>query len=46
MSTLVLDCSVTLAWVCGEEATDAISRIFDAVVFEGALVPDERRLAG
>lgn len=38
--SLVLDSSATLAWVHGDERTEAIERLFDRVVAEGAVVPD------
>jgi len=38
--SLVLDSSATLAWVHGDERTEAIERLFDRIVAEGAVVPD------
>jgi predicted nucleic acid-binding protein len=40
----VLDRSATLAWVYGDETTEAIRRLFDAVADEGAIVPALWRL--
>jgi hypothetical protein len=37
--SLVLDSSVTLAWVYSDEATEPIRRIFEAVADDGAVVP-------
>lgn len=42
--SLVLDSSVTRGWVPGDAATDAIRRVFDVVVAEGAIVPGLWRL--
>jgi predicted nucleic acid-binding protein len=42
--SLVLDSSATLAWIFGDETTDPIRRVFDAVVEEGAIVPALWRL--
>jgi predicted nucleic acid-binding protein len=42
--SLVLDCSATLAWVYGEETTQAIRAVFKAVGSYGALVPTLWRL--
>lgn len=42
--SLVLDCSATLAWVYGEEKTDAISEVFQAIGDAGAWVPALWRL--
>jgi predicted nucleic acid-binding protein len=42
--SLVLDCSATLAWVYGDETTDAIRAVFDAVGSKGAWVPALWRL--
>ncbi len=39
MSSLILDSSATLAWIYGDETTDAIRRVFDAIANNGALVP-------
>jgi predicted nucleic acid-binding protein len=44
MSLLILDSSATLAWIYGEETTEAIRRVFDAVADSGALVPAHWRL--
>ena len=41
---IVLDCSATLAWIYGDETTDAICSLFDQVADEGALVPSLWRL--
>ncbi|HJW41055.1 MAG TPA: type II toxin-antitoxin system VapC family toxin [Rhizomicrobium sp.] len=37
--SLVLDCSVTLAWVYGEETTTAIRHVFEVLHQDGAWVP-------
>src|SRR5712692_2758798 len=37
--SLVLDCSVTLAWVYPDETTDAVRQVFDVIAVEGCLVP-------
>ncbi len=42
--SLVLDCSATLAWVYGDETTDAIRAVFEAVGSGGAWVPALWRL--
>ena len=42
--TLILDSSVTLAWIYGDETTDAIRRVFAIVADHGALVPSLWRL--
>lgn len=42
--SLVLDCSVTLAWVYRDEITTAVSDVFDVVRKGGAWVPDLWRL--
>jgi predicted nucleic acid-binding protein len=42
--SLVLDSSVTLAWIYEHESTEAIRRVFDSVADEGALVPALWRL--
>jgi len=39
VSLLILDSSATLAWIYGDETTEAIRRIFDAIADNGALVP-------
>ena len=44
MSQLILDSSATLAWIYGDETTEAIRRVFDAVAENGALVPALWRL--
>jgi predicted nucleic acid-binding protein len=36
---VVLDSSAALAWIYGDEATDAVLKVFDTVAEEGALVP-------
>jgi predicted nucleic acid-binding protein len=42
--SLVLDSSVTLAWVYGDETTEPIRELFDAVADSGAVVPALWRL--
>ena len=42
--SLVLDSSVTLAWIYGDETTDAIRAVFDEVAAAGAAVPALWRL--
>ena len=42
--SLVLDSSVTLAWVYSNETTDAIRHVFDQVSESGAWVPALWRL--
>jgi predicted nucleic acid-binding protein len=42
--SLVLDSSVTLAWVYSEEASQAVSRVLDLVNSNGAWVPSLWRL--
>lgn len=42
--SLVLDGSATMAWVCGDETSDAIRAVFDAVGSAGAWVPALWRL--
>jgi predicted nucleic acid-binding protein len=42
--SLVLDCSATLAWIYGEETTQAIRAVFETVESYGALVPALWRL--
>jgi predicted nucleic acid-binding protein len=37
--SLVLDISVTLAWVYADETTDAVCRVFQSVASSGAWVP-------
>jgi predicted nucleic acid-binding protein len=44
VSFLVLDSSATLAWIYGDETTEAIRRVFDAIADDGALVPALWRL--
>jgi predicted nucleic acid-binding protein len=39
VSLLILDSSATLAWIYGDETTEAIRRVFDAIADNGALVP-------
>jgi hypothetical protein len=39
VSLLILDSSATLAWIYGDETTEAILRVFDDVADNGALVP-------
>jgi predicted nucleic acid-binding protein len=36
---LVLDTSVTLAWIYPDETTDAVRQVFDAIASHGAVVP-------
>jgi predicted nucleic acid-binding protein len=42
--SLVLDSSVTLAWVYGDETTEPIRELFDAIADSGAVVPALWRL--
>jgi predicted nucleic acid-binding protein len=42
--SLVLDCSVTLAWVYSAETTEEVSVVFERVVESGAWVPALWRL--
>ncbi len=42
--SLVLDSSATLAWIYGDETTEAIRAVFDQVANEGAAVPALWRL--
>jgi predicted nucleic acid-binding protein len=42
--SLVLDSSATLAWIYGDETTDAIRSVFDQVADQGAVVPGLWRL--
>jgi predicted nucleic acid-binding protein len=42
--SLILDSSATLAWIYGDETTEAIRGVFDAVADNGALVPALWRL--
>ena len=44
MSPLILDSSATLAWIYGDETTEAIRRVFEIVAESGALVPALWRL--
>ena len=44
MTLLVLDSSVTLAWIFGDETTEAVRQIFHAVAENGAVVPSLWRL--
>jgi predicted nucleic acid-binding protein len=37
--SLVLDTSITLAWIYSDETTDAVLRVFEAVKEDGAWVP-------
>src|ERR1700716_3722986 len=41
---LILDSSATLACIYGDEITEAIRRVFDAIADDGALVPALWRL--
>jgi predicted nucleic acid-binding protein len=41
---LILDSSATLAWIYGDETTEAIRRVFEIVAESGALVPALWRL--
>jgi predicted nucleic acid-binding protein len=42
--SVVLDSSATLAWIFGDETTEPIRRVFDAVGQQGAFVPSIWRL--
>lgn len=42
--SLVLDCSATLAWIHGDETTQAIREVFETVARRGAWVPALWRL--
>ena len=42
--SLVLDSSAALAWIYGDEATEPIRRVFNAVAEQGAFVPSLWRL--
>ena len=42
--SLVLDSSATLAWIFGDETTEAIRELFDQVAESGAVVPALWRL--
>ena len=44
MSLLILDSSATLAWIYGDETTEAIRQVFYAVADNGAVVPALWRL--
>jgi hypothetical protein len=44
VSSLILDSSATLAWIYGDETTDAVRRVFYAIADNGALVPSNWRL--
>jgi predicted nucleic acid-binding protein len=44
VSLLILDSSATLAWIHGDETTEAIRRVFDAIADNGAMVPALWRL--
>jgi predicted nucleic acid-binding protein len=44
MSLLILDSSATLAWIYGDEATEAIRQVFYAIAENGAVVPALWRL--
>jgi predicted nucleic acid-binding protein len=44
VSSLILDSSVTLAWIYGDETTEAIRQVFDVVADDGAVVPALWRL--
>jgi len=44
VSCLILDSSATLAWIYGDEVTEAIRRVLDAIADDGALVPALWRL--
>lgn len=37
--SLVLDCSIALAWVYPDEVTEAVRQVFEAVTAEGCVVP-------
>jgi predicted nucleic acid-binding protein len=37
--SLVLDASITLAWIYADETTDAVLRVFDLLKSEGAWIP-------
>jgi len=42
--SLVLDCSIALAWIYSDETTEPVRQVFDAVSEEGAWVPGLWRL--
>ena len=44
MSLLILDSSATLAWIYGDETTEAIRQVFYAIAENGAVVPALWRL--
>ena len=44
MSLLILDSSATLAWIYGDETTEAIRQVFSAIADDGAVVPALWRL--
>jgi hypothetical protein len=44
VSFLIRDSPATLAWIYGDEITEAIRRVFDALADNGALVPALWRL--
>jgi predicted nucleic acid-binding protein len=44
VSVLILDNSATLAWIYGDETTETIRRVFDAIADNGAVVPALWRL--
>lgn len=44
MNNLVLDSSVTLAWIYGDETTETVRQIFHTVAEDGAVVPSLWRL--
>lgn len=37
--SLILDCSVTLAFLLDDERSDTIEKLFEKVAYEGAMVP-------
>jgi predicted nucleic acid-binding protein len=39
MAALVLDCSMTLAWILDDEQPELVANVLDRVVEEGALAP-------
>ncbi len=39
MAALVLDCSMTLAWILEDERPELVANVLDRVVEEGALAP-------
>ena len=42
--SLVLDCSITLAWIYADETTEPVQRVFDLLSQSGAWVPGLWRL--